>query len=69
MAELHPIHKLLDKSGQASEEEALLAAAIVMLSTQPRYSSMTLEDVYDEVAKHRRVLAPSTPPTMGFAES
>jgi hypothetical protein len=58
--ELHPIHELLAKGGQASNEESLLAAAVVVLSTQPRFAKMTLEAVYDEVKKHRDVLQPPT---------
>jgi hypothetical protein len=56
--ELHRIHELMAKGRQASEEESMLVAAVVVLSTQPRFAKMTLEEVYDQVKRHRDVLQP-----------
>jgi hypothetical protein len=58
----HPIHLLLEKGREASNEESLLATAVVLLSTQPRYARMSVDQVYDEVVKHRNVLHPPQPP-------
>lgn len=57
--EEHPIHRILLNA--PTEEESLLAAAVIMLSTQPRFAKMTVEQVYDEVKRHRDVLQPRAP--------
>jgi hypothetical protein len=59
--ETHPIHRILLNEPAATEEESLLAAAVVLLSTQPRFAKMTVEQVYDEVKRHRDVLQPRAP--------
>jgi hypothetical protein len=58
--ELHPLFQLLDKREQASEEESLLAAAVLLLSVQPRFTGFALYQVYDEVKRHRDALRPPT---------
>lgn len=58
MPHLHPFFALLDKRGRASEEESLLAAAVLLLSVQPRFRGFAVYQVYDEVVRHRDQLRP-----------
>jgi hypothetical protein len=51
----HPFWNLAEKKDKTEPEE-MLCAAVNLLSTEPRFSSQTQEQVWDYIKKHAEFL-------------